>query len=173
MLPETLYPIYQSEETDIMKTEPNRTPYNIRPVHEKAAPYRKMISPKLAKQLQQGIVSIIVNEKRYRDPHFSAQELAKELNTNTRYLSAVINDKFGMNFSVLVNKYRIRDAKKMLESKRYEQMTIADISYKVGFANRQSFYASFYRLIGITPRTYRKQKLEELNQAAQETEKQR
>ena len=29
----------------------------------------------------------------------------------------------------------------------------------VGFANRQSFYASFYRVMGMTPRDYRMQHL--------------
>ena len=31
----------------------------------------------------------------------------------------------------------------------------------VGFANRQSFYASFYRIVGITPREYRMQHLKQ------------
>jgi AraC-like DNA-binding protein len=31
----------------------------------------------------------------------------------------------------------------------------------VGFANRQSFYASFYRVMGMTPRDYRLQHLEQ------------
>ena len=30
-----------------------------------------------------------------------------------------------------------------------------DISTMVGFANRQSFYASFYRINGMTPREYK------------------
>jgi AraC-like DNA-binding protein len=30
-----------------------------------------------------------------------------------------------------------------------------DISDMVGFANRQSFYASFYKINGITPREYK------------------
>lgn len=30
-----------------------------------------------------------------------------------------------------------------------------DISDMVGFANRQSFYAAFYRINGITPREYK------------------
>jgi AraC-like DNA-binding protein len=30
-----------------------------------------------------------------------------------------------------------------------------DISDMVGFSNRQSFYASFYKFTGITPREYK------------------
>jgi AraC-like DNA-binding protein len=31
----------------------------------------------------------------------------------------------------------------------------------VGFSNRQSFYASFFRVMGITPREYRMQHLKQ------------
>jgi AraC-like DNA-binding protein len=31
----------------------------------------------------------------------------------------------------------------------------------VGFANRQSFYASFFKLLNMTPREYRMQQLEQ------------
>ena len=30
-----------------------------------------------------------------------------------------------------------------------------EISAMVGFANRQSFYAAFYKILGVTPRSYR------------------
>jgi AraC-like DNA-binding protein len=36
-----------------------------------------------------------------------------------------------------------------------------EVSDMVGFANRQSFYASFYRVMGMTPRDYRLQHLEQ------------
>jgi AraC-like DNA-binding protein len=36
-----------------------------------------------------------------------------------------------------------------------------EVSDMVGFANRQSFYASFYRIVGITPREYRMQHLKQ------------
>jgi AraC-like DNA-binding protein len=39
--------------------------------------------------------------------------------------------------------------------KRYQYLTIEEVSDMVGFGNRQSFYASFFRLKGITPRQYR------------------
>jgi AraC-like DNA-binding protein len=36
-----------------------------------------------------------------------------------------------------------------------------EVSDMVGFANRQSFYASFYRVVGVTPRDYRLQHLKQ------------
>ena len=85
-----------------------------------------------------------------------AKDLAKELNTNTRYISAVINSRFNTNFSCLVNEYRIKEAQHKLVDKRFQEMTIEEIGKIVGFANRQSFYASFYRVVGETPNNYRK-----------------
>jgi AraC-like DNA-binding protein len=60
-----------------------------------------------------------------------------------------------MNFTSFVNSYRISDAKSILVDKRYQDLNIEEVSDMVGFANRQSFYAAFYRFTGITPRQYR------------------
>ena len=102
------------------------------------------------------ILNLIVIEKKYRDKGFSAMELAKFLKTNTRYISAVINSRFNTNFSCLVNEFRIKEAMYRMTDKRYHDMTIEEIGLSVGFANRQSFYASFYRVMGETPNGYRK-----------------
>ena len=67
------------------------------------------------------------------------KDLAKELKTNTRYLSAVVNSRFGMNYSCLLNEYRIKDALHLLVDKRYMDKNVEEISAMVGFANRQSF----------------------------------
>ena len=61
-----------------------------------------------------------------------------------------------MNFSCLLNEYRIKDSMHLLVDKRYADKNIEEISAMVGFANRQSFYAAFYRMLGITPNDYRK-----------------
>lgn len=133
-----------------------RKPYNIKERKIKNALYRTLIKPELADSLYDKIVNIIVVQKRYRDPEYSAKKLADELDTNTRYLSAVINSRFGMNYSCLVNEYRVKDALHLLTDKRFAEKNIEDISSMVGFANRQSFYAAFYRVMGITPKEYRK-----------------
>ncbi len=137
-------------------TEKSTKPYNIKEKTEKNAPYRNLIRAELADELYDKILGLVIIEKRYRNKDFSAKELAKELNTNTRYLSAVINSRFKTNFSSLVNEYRIKEALHCLTDKRYAHLTIEEIGISVGFANRQSFYASFYRTMGETPNSYRK-----------------
>ena len=136
-------------------TEKTTLPYNIREKQEKNASYRSLIRAELADELYDKILNIIVIEKRYRNKDFSAKDLAKELNTNTRYISAV-NSRFNTNFSCLVNEYRVKEAMHRMTDKRYADMTIEEIGNVVGFANRQSFYASFYRIMRETPNDYRK-----------------
>ncbi len=136
--------------------EQTSTPYNIKEKQEKNALYRSLIRAELADELYEKILNIIIIEKRYRNKDFSAKELAKELGTNTRYISAVINSRFNTNFSCLINEYRIKEALHKLTDKRFQEMTIEEIGSLVGFANRQSFYASFYRIMGETPNNYRR-----------------
>ncbi|MCQ2066890.1 MAG: helix-turn-helix domain-containing protein [Bacteroidaceae bacterium] len=133
----------------------NSKPYKIKDTSTKDAAYRKLIKPELADELYDRILSVIVAEKKYRDPEYSAQQLAKDLNTNPRYLSAVINSRFGQNYSCLVNEFRIRDAQHMLTDKRYRDMTMEEIGAAVGFSNRQSFYAAFFKFKGIAPHKFR------------------
>lgn len=147
-----------SDIEDKLQNEDAKTklPYNLREKKEKNAAYRSLIRPELADELYDKIINIVVVQKKYRDPDYSAKMLAKELETNTRYLSAVINSRFGMNYSCLLNEYRIREALHLLTDKRYSAKNIEDISTMVGFANRQSFYAAFYKIMGETPNGYRK-----------------
>lgn len=135
-----------------------RRPYNVRERKIKEAAYRGIIRAELADELYDKIMNILIIEKKYKDPNYSARDLAKELNTNTRYLSAVINSRFGMNYSCLVNEYRIKEALHLLVDKRYADKNVEEISAMVGFSNRQSFYAAFYKNTGETPNGYRKRK---------------
>ena len=71
----------------------------------------------------------------------------------------MINSRFGMNYSSLVNEFRVRDAANMLTDKRYLDLTMDEIGRKAGFANRQSFYAAFFKEKGEAPHQYKKRLL--------------
>jgi len=133
--------------------------YNITEKKEKEAGYRALIGPQIMDELQEKIMKIVVMEKKYRDEDYSAKRLAEDIGTNTRYISAVVNTRFHCNFTSFVNKYRIDDAMSILVDKRYQDLNVEEVGTMVGFSNRQSFYAAFFRFLGITPRDYRMQHL--------------
>ena len=129
--------------------------YNITEKKEKEAVYRSLVSPRLMDEMKEKILDIIVMQKKYKDKHYSARRLAEDLGTNTRYISAVVNVKFHMNYTSFINKYRIEEAMSILVDRRYHDLNMEDVSDMVGFANRQSFYASFFKIMNMTPREYR------------------
>ena len=71
------------------------TKYNIRDNKKEPAHYTTLVNPKTMDKMRDQIFSIIVTQGKYRDKHYSAKQLAQDLMTNTRYVSAVINVKFG------------------------------------------------------------------------------
>ena len=129
--------------------------YNITEKKEKEAAYRGLVSPKLMDEMQEKIMNIVVMQKKYRDKDYSAKKLAEDLGTNTSYISAVVNVRFHMNYTSFVNKYRIDEAMTILVDRRYQDLRMEEVSDMVGFANRQSFYASFFKIMGMTPRDYK------------------
>lgn len=140
-----------------LKRRKSMAKYNITERKEKEATYRTLVSPTLMDELKERILNVIVMQKKYKDKDYSAKRLAEDLGTNTRYISAVVNVKFHMNYTSFVNKYRIEEAMSILVDKRYQNLRIEEVSDMVGFSNRQSFYASFYKIMGITPKEYRMQ----------------
>ena len=129
--------------------------YNITEKTEKDASYRMHLRSELVDDLYEKIQQKLIIEKKYREPKYSAQVLARELQTNTRYISAVVNLRYQKNYSSLVNDLRISEALYLLIDHRYIDKSVEDIAHMVGFTNRQSFYAAFFRVKGITPREYR------------------
>ena len=134
--------------------------YNIKSNGEKKeAAYCSLVNEERRATLKSEIVTMLKRKKKYKDKSYSARQLAKDLETNTRYISAVINVCFGMNYTSLVNKYRIEEAVQVMKDRRYDSFSMEDISDWVGFSNRQSFYAAFFKYMGMPPKQYKQEVL--------------
>lgn len=131
------------------------TKYNITPKKEKTARYQALLNEETKDRLRDEILRIVVTERKYRDKDYNTRKLAADLNTNSRYVSAVCATRFHKNYPELVNDYRVNDAMSLLADKRYVKLTVEDIAEMAGFSTRQSFYSNFYKRLGITPRQYR------------------
>lgn len=129
--------------------------YQITELKKFKADYRNVIGDARKDELRDQILKVIVMDKRYLEKDFSASQLAAEIGTNSRYISAVMADRFHTNFNGLVNMYRINDAMTLLAEEEHRDKSIEEIGAMVGFATRQAFYASFFRFQNTTPREYR------------------
>jgi AraC-like DNA-binding protein len=89
----------------------------------------------------------------YMDVNFNLAQMAHDLNINSSYLSKAINQRKGMNFNAFINTYRIKNAKKLMQSdaKKY---TIKYIYLSSGFKNQSSFNKAFKLQEGMTPSEY-------------------
>ena len=86
---------------------------------------------------------------------FTLNQLAKLINSNTTYVSQVINEKYGMSFSSLLGSYRIRLACQWMDDpKRSDNITIEAIATGTGFKSRTAFINAFKRETGLKPSEY-------------------
>ncbi len=90
------------------------------------------------------------------DSAFNISTLASMCKTNTHYVSQIINDLYGVNFSALINQVRIKEAcRRISDTENYGNYTLESIGLSVGYASRVSFSNAFKRIKSITPSQYR------------------
>ncbi len=92
------------------------------------------------KELSSKIIHMLDNERVYLDKAISLTRLSAMIGTNTTYLSNTINNYFGCNFNVLINKYRIEECCKLLKE---TSLSIKEIALQSGFSSNSTFYVVF------------------------------
>lgn len=115
---------------------------------------QNLIPDELQEKLYNELLHIMKNEKRFLDPSLTLADVAKELNTNTSYLSRIINDQAEQNFSQFLNEYRIREARRLLADTEYRNLSIQGIAQTVGFNSKSAFNSAFKAKTGVTPSFY-------------------
>jgi AraC-like DNA-binding protein len=113
------------------------------------------LSPDRKKEMKVGI-ALLIEAGIYKNPDLSLEMIADELQTNTTYLSQVINEEFQQNFYQLINLHRVDQAKRLLDSPESKKFTIESLANKCGFKSKSSFNSSFKKNTGKTPSEYRK-----------------
>ena len=96
--------------------------------------------------------------KPYLNPDFKLIDLRAVLPMNRTYLSRFINDTYGCPFYQFVNRYRIDEAKHLMQEQ--PGMKMADVATRCGFSSRTAFTNTFTREVGISPTEWSKQKMQ-------------
>jgi AraC-like DNA-binding protein len=95
-------------------------------------------------------------EQPYLNAKLTIHELAIQVDTNSKYLSAILNNEFETNFVSYVNTYRINQAKSLLAAPENSNLTIEAIANMAGFNSKSAFNSAFKNFGGQTPSAYKK-----------------
>ncbi len=117
------------------------------------------LTESLSRELMQNLVRLFDEEKIYKENDINLEKLADRLNTTRHNASQVINEHFEMNFHELVNKYRIMEAKQILDMDNQRNLNIIDVAYEVGYNNKVTFNKAFKKDTQITPSEYQRMSL--------------
>jgi len=115
------------------------------------------VSEEKTHQLFGKVLTLMQDEKIFKNPEISLKSLSATLNVTPQVLSMTINQQTGKNFNAFVNQYRIEEAAHLILDSSFKNHTISAIAYEVGFNSISSFNTNFKNQIGKTPAMYRKQ----------------
>jgi AraC-like DNA-binding protein len=127
--------------------------------HDKQQTKRQVSLGKISADVQRQINVLndfMKTHEPYLEPDLSIERLASLQSTDTKALSALINNYMGTNFFTYVNTFRIQKAKIMLVNPQNSKHSVLHILYEVGFNSKSSFNTAFKKHTGQTPTAYRK-----------------
>lgn len=105
-------------------------------------------------ELFERIKNAMVNEKLYLDADLTLRKMSTHLDTNTKYLSQVINHHGSANFLTFINSYRIEAFIERIKAGDFRRHTFYGIAQRCGFKNKSTFYKVFRDVTGQTPKAY-------------------
>lgn len=92
---------------------------------------------------------------KYTSKDMSLAMLASELNTNTKYLSKVINEHKKKNFNAYINELRVNFiVEKMKTEPSYLNYKVSYLAEVCGFSSHSTFTTVFKSIVGVSPITF-------------------
>lgn len=101
---------------------------------------------------------VILRAKEYIEGHYHSkihlQDVADYVGLSNTYFSKFFKQKTGVNFSNHLNLVRIQKAKELM---RNPNLSLNEVSYRVGYEDLSYFSIVFQKHEGVTPTAYRRQ----------------
>lgn len=101
-----------------------------------------------------GFMPIIEDAFFYRYRTLTLQELARLMNLSTRQIQRLLQENFGKTFSQKLTEARMAAASQFLVN---TDLSITEISDRIGFSSIEHFSTAFRRFMGCSPRKYRQE----------------
>ncbi len=112
------------------------------------------IDPELKGKIMKKLNYQVKHQKIFLRSDLTLNMLAKKCQTNSSYLSRLINEVYHTNFSGFINQLRIREAQRLMGDAKYTSYSIEGIASTVGFKTKSVFNTAFKKYTGVTPSYY-------------------
>lgn len=116
---------------------------------------RAVLQRDTADRYLQQLIEYMESSKPYLEEDLRLAKLAERLKVPPHVLSQVINEKLKINFFDLVNRYRVEEAKSIIDDPASDRYTLLGIARTAGFACKASFNRAFKKHAGMSPSQYR------------------
>ena len=111
--------------------------------------------PEKAEQILLKKLAKFENSDNYLNQKISLTTLSKQLETNTKYLSEVINKNKEKNFNSYINDLRINYILiKLKTEQKYRNYKVTSLAEECGFASHNTFVAAFRSVTGLSPASF-------------------
>ncbi|MDR0506886.1 MAG: AraC family transcriptional regulator, partial [Dysgonamonadaceae bacterium] len=81
----------------------------------------------------------LLEKKPFLNPQLRITDMAVDLCSNRNYVSAFINREYGMNFSRLINRCRLKELKRLRLSPEHADSTNMELVLAAGFSSYRSY----------------------------------
>lgn len=105
-------------------------------------------------QLFQKLLALFEKEELFKEPHLNLAVIAQHLDSNVKDLSQAINTQSRTHFNGLINKYRVLESIRLIETQSEQVVRLRGIGYRVGFSSYRTFLRVFKEETGLAPREY-------------------
>ncbi|WP_259016062.1 helix-turn-helix domain-containing protein [Emticicia fluvialis] len=90
----------------------------------------------------------------FKNPELTLTDLANHLGMQSKRVSQIINQGFGLNFNDFVNHYRTQEVIRILQSDKPSLITLLGIALDSGFNSKSTFNRAFKKYTSLTPKAY-------------------
>lgn len=108
-------------------------------------------------ELLQRMEQLVGGEQLYLRSDLKLADVAQRLQVSSAQISKTLNEFSGQNFAHFLNSYRVQHAQELIRSG--SPYTMEALGYDSGFNSKSSFYATFKKHSGQTPKEFREYSL--------------
>lgn len=115
------------------------------------------LSEEAAEEIKKRILQVMSNEELFCKEDFSLRDLANLCESNSKYVSQVLNERIGMSFSQYLNERRVSVARRIfIDHENYGHLTLEAIVAGLGYKSRSTFSKTFKRITGLSPSEFQR-----------------